>query len=82
MNYLVGLDMKKYARDVLLPLVPLFVVVTSGSLLISRIVNMQYGFLVVVCFGMLIGVLAMWFFCLSKSERQYVENFIKGGRER
>ena len=82
MKYLVGLDMKKYARDVLIPLVPLFVIVTSGSLLISRFVNMQYGFLVVVCFGILIGVLAMWFFCLSKSERQYVETFIKGRIER
>lgn len=82
MKYLVNLNMKKYAKEVLLPLIPLCVIVTSGSLLISRYINMQYGFLVVVCVGMLIGVFAMWFFCLNKGERQYVENFIKGRRER
>lgn len=78
MKHLVGLDMKKYAKDVLLPLLPLFVVVTGGTLLISRFVNMQYGFLIVVVIGLLLGVCAMWAFCLNKDERQYVENFIGG----
>lgn len=78
MKHLVDLDMKKYAKDVLLPLLPLFVVVTGGTLLISRFVNMQYGFLIVVVIGLLLGVCAMWAFCLNKDERQYVENFIGG----
>ena len=78
MKHLVGLDMKKYAKDVLLPLLPLFVVVTGGTLLVSRFVNMQYGFLIVVVIGLLLGVCAMWAFCLNKDERQYVENFIGG----
>ena len=77
MKHLVNLDMRKYVNDVLLPLLPLGIVVTSASLLLSRYVNMQYGFLVVVFIGMILGVCAMWAFCLSKDERQYVVNFIK-----
>ena len=77
MKHLVNLDMRKYVNDVLLPLLPLGIVVTSASLLLSRYVNMQYGFRVVVFIGMILGVCAMWAFCLSKDERQYVVNFIK-----
>ena len=82
MKHLVNLDMRKYASDVLLPLLPLGIVVTSASLLLSRYVNMQYGFLIVVFIGMILGVCAMWAFCLSKDERQYVVNFIKCRQEK
>ena len=82
MKHLVNLDMRKYANDVLLPLLPLGIVVTSASLLLSRYVNMQYGFLIVVFIGMILGVCAMWAFCLSKDERQYVVNFIKHRQEK
>ena len=77
MKHLVDLNMWKYVKEVIWPLIPLCVVVLTVTLLLSRCVTVQYGFLLVVFIGMLVGVCAMWGFCLSKGERQYVTNFIK-----
>lgn len=73
-NHAVGLNPKKYLKNVILPLLPLCLLSGLASICCARLMDMNYRFILTFLLSTSVGLITGWFFTLSTHEREYVRN--------
>lgn len=76
-HHTAGLDMKKYSKEVICPLIPLFITLALVAWGCSLVFIMKFGVICTLVISVFTGVIAAWIFTLNVNERDFVRNLIK-----
>ena len=79
MHYSAGLDVGRYVKDVIMPLMPLCVIECIVCHVVTAVVQLPYRFLLTGVVSVLASCGVIWFFAFSESEKEY---FMKCVRRR
>lgn len=79
MHYSAGLDVGRYVKDVIMPLMPLCVIECIVCHVVTAVVQLPYRFLLTGVVSVLASCVVIWFFTFTKSEKEY---FMKCVRRR
>lgn len=80
MKYSANLNIREYIRNVIFPLLPLAVINTMASYCIVLCFDFKYRFLLTAVIGVLFGILTMFVFTISKTERTFILGLVKKKR--
>ena len=71
-----GLNISKYIKNVILPLIPLCIATSCICLLFVYKFDFKYRFFLSSICSVGFGIIALWFFTLTKTERNYIKYLI------
>lgn len=76
-KYMCGLEIGKYMKDVILPLLPLVVFEMTIGYFCVKVIDMPFRFLLTVPLSMVFGCFVTWKFSLTKREKDYVCSLVR-----
>lgn len=76
MKVTTGLHIINYIKSVLIPLIPIIVCEAIAGFAICYLLNIKFRFLITFTLCCIVGVVALFAFTLSKSERNYITNLV------
>jgi hypothetical protein len=76
-KYKVNLSIKNYIKEVILPQIPLWLIISAVGILFLK-ADIPFRFVINYAVSAMSGILAAWFFTLSKTEQTYVKQLFRG----